>query len=212
MQRTQKNRLLSKPLSLALDDLKNKMNELCFLYNLTSAEWAAWVQAVGSIIAIIAAVGIAIHVAKVQHQNALDLHKTEKLTKRVEISKTLFVLSENSLKAMKYIANQLKDRESIHNAAEGLIPCGVGELSRIDTYLNNIPILSVPYSMVTLTMILGSTVRHFKEKVELALTLHRKMDADMFDEFFRTLGEMISSIEATCNDIDAGVKRLEKSE
>ncbi len=31
------------------------MNELCFLSGLTSAEWAAWVQAAGSIIAIFAA-------------------------------------------------------------------------------------------------------------------------------------------------------------
>jgi hypothetical protein len=31
------------------------MNELCFLTGLTSSEWAAWVQAIGSILAIVAA-------------------------------------------------------------------------------------------------------------------------------------------------------------
>jgi len=188
------------------------MIELCFLSNLTRGEWAAWVQAVGSVIAIVAAAWIAIHVAKLQHRNALYLHKTERRTERIEISKTLSVLSTNSSKAMKHISSQLKDRESVHNAAEGMILCDIGELSRIDTYLNNIPLHSVPHSMVTLTMILGSTVRQFKEKVEMALNLHRKMDAGMFEDFFRTLSEMITSIEATCNNIDAEVKRLETCE
>ncbi len=185
------------------------MNELCFLTNLTSAEWAAWVQAVGSVAAIVAAAWIAKHQANLQHQNALDLHKTEKRTEQLDITKTLSVLAANSSNAMKHIANQLKDRESVHKAAEGLVPCDVGELVRIDGYLSKIPLHTVPHSMVTLTMNLGSTVRQFKEKVEMALQLHRKMDAEMFDDFFHTIQEMNNSIEATCNDISAEVKRLE---
>ena len=188
------------------------MNELCFLSNLTSAEWAAWVQAVGSVLAIVAAAWIAKHQANLQHKNALDLHKTEKRTEQTDITKTIYVLAINSSKAMKHIAGQLTDRESVHNAAEGLIPCDVGELVRIDTYLSDIPLHTVPHSMVTLTMILGSTVRQFKEKVEMALKLHRKMDAKMFEDFFRTISEMNASIEATCNDINVEIKRLETSE
>lgn len=34
------------------------MNNLCFMTNLSSAEWAAWVQAVGSVIAIFVAIGV----------------------------------------------------------------------------------------------------------------------------------------------------------
>ena len=45
----------------------------------------------------------------------------------------------------------------------------------------------------------------------MALELHRKMDAKMFEDFFRTLNEMNASIEATCNDINAEIKRLEIS-
>jgi len=112
---------------------------------------------------------------------------------------------------MKHIAAQLNDRDSVHKAAEGLEPCDVGEMVRIDTYLGGIPLHEVPHSMVTLTMILSSTVRQFKEKVEMALELHRKMDAKMFEDFFRTLNEMNASIEATCNDINAEIKRLEIS-
>lgn len=168
-------------------------------------------QAVGSVVAIGAAAWIALHQAKLQHDNALELHKTEKRTDQLDITKTIHVLAVNSLKAMKHIAAQLNDRDSVHKAAEGLEPCDVGEMVRIDTYLGGIPLHEVPHSMVTLTMILSSTVRQFKEKVEMALELHRKMDAKMFEDFFRTLNEMNASIEATCNDINAEIKRLEIS-
>lgn len=188
------------------------MNELCFFSNLTSAEWAAWVQAVGSVVAIGAAAWIAIHQAKLQHNSALTLHKTEKRSEELDITKTIHVLAVNASKAMKHIAGQLNDRDSIHKAAEGLTPCDVGEMVRIDAYLGDIPLHTLPHSMVTLTMILGSSVRQFKEKVEMALELHRKMDADMFEDFFRTLDEMKASIEATCSDIKAEVNRLENAE
>ena len=38
------------------------------------------------------------------------------------------------------------------------------------------------------------------------------MDAVIFNDFFRTIGEMNTSIEATCKDIGAEVKRIETSE
>ena len=132
----------------------------------------------------------------------------EQRTARVDIAKTLSVLATNSSKAMRHIAGQLNDRESVHRAAEGLFHCDVGELRRIDTYLGGIPLHTVPHSLATLTMVLGSTVRQFKDKVEMTLRLYRQMDASMFDDFFRTVGEMNASIEATCRDIAAEVKRL----
>ena len=47
------------------------MQELCFMTNLTSEQWAAWVQAIGSIVAILAAV----YIAKSQFRDALKLQK-----------------------------------------------------------------------------------------------------------------------------------------
>lgn len=185
------------------------MKTPCFLLNLTSAEWAAWVQAIGSVAAIVAAAWIARHQARLQHRSALDLHMTEQRTMQVDMAKTLSVLAVNSSKEMKHIADQLNDRESVYRAAEGFIHCDLGELSRIDTYLAGIPIHSVPYSLVTMTMTLGSTVHQFKEKVATTLRLHRQMDASMFDDFFRSTGEMNASIEASCRDIAAAVKSLD---
>ncbi len=185
------------------------MQTLSFLSNLTSAEWAAWVQALGSIAAIFGAAWIAIHQAKVQHRNALELHKTEERSAKLDLGKTLSVLATNSAKAMNHIAGQLNDRESVYRAAEGLVHCDIGEIERINAYIEAVPLHTIPYPLVTPTMVLSSTVRQFKEKVGMALRLHRQMDGNMFEEFFRTLSEMNASIGATCKDIEAELKRLE---
>ena len=186
------------------------MQTLCFLSNLTGAEWASWVQAVGSVAAIIAAAWIAIHQAKLQHKHALALHITEQQTAKVDVAKTLFVLATNSSIATKHITGQLKDRESIHLVAEGLMHCDIGELKRIDGHLNAIPLHTIPYSLVTPTMALGATVRQFKEKTEMGIRHHRQMDAAMFDDFFRSISEMNTSLEETCKDIQSEIKNLEQ--
>ena len=185
------------------------MQTLCFLSNLTSAEWAAWVQALGSIAAIGGAAWIAIHQAKLQQRNALELHATEQRSAKLDTARTISVLATNSAMAMKHIAGQLKDRGAVHQAAEKLVHVDIGEIARIDTYVARIPLQTQPHSIVTLIMVLGATVRQFKEKVEMALRLHRQMDGAMFEDFFKTLGELNASIMATCRDIDAEVKRLE---
>ena len=76
------------------------MNTLCFSTSLTSAEWAAWVQAVGSILAILGAAGTAVWQARKQHNNALALHLAEQGHVRTELSKTLSVLAQNGVGAI----------------------------------------------------------------------------------------------------------------
>jgi hypothetical protein len=186
------------------------MNELCFLSNLTSSEWASWVQAIGSIVAIIAAAWIAVHQAKLQHKSALELHRTARLTARAEVARTLSALAENSAKAMVLVGGQLHDREAVRQAAEGLIRCDIGEVQRFDGYLSAIPLHELPDSLVTLTIILGFTVRQFREKTEMALRLHRQMDTAMFEDFFRTMTQLNESVRATCKDISEKVQAYGK--
>lgn len=185
------------------------MYNLCFLTNLTSSEWAAWIQAVGSVVAIGAAAWIATSQSRAQYKNDILLHQREQLTAQVDLAKTLFVLATNSSTVMQYTASQLNSRDSIHKAAEGFIPSNVGELQRINGYLNAIPLHSIPYSLVTPTMTLGSTVRQFYEKIEMTLRLYREMDASMYEDLFRVLSAMNQSIKLICKDIELEVERLD---
>ena len=106
------------------------------------------------------------------------------------------------------IEKQLSSRESISNVVDGLEPCAFDEILRIDKYLNDIPLYTIPSSLVTSTMILGSTVLQFKEKVEMTFRLYRTMDASKFDDFFKCLAQMNITIESVCNIIDAELRRL----
>lgn len=178
--------------------------------NLTSAEWAAWVQSVGSVVAIFVAALIAVLQIRSQHQNDLKLQRNEQLYAQLEIIKTIYVLASNSAKAMKDVQSQLKDRETVHQIAEGFARCDISELGRIDRYLAEIPLYTLPHSVVALTMMLGATLRQFKEEAELALQVHRKMDASAFEGFFRTLNEMHTSVELTCADIGKEVAQRQQ--
>ena len=185
------------------------MKEFYFFLNLTSSEWASWIQALGSVLAIIAAAWIAIYQSGKQHKSALALHNREKRDAQIDITKVLLALAENTSKVMINIEKQLSNRDSISNVVDGLEPCALDEILRIDKFLNDIPLYTIPSSLVNSTMILGSTVIQFKEKVEMTLRLYRKMDASMFDDFFECIAQMNITIESVCNIIAAELRQLD---
>jgi hypothetical protein len=185
------------------------MNTLCITAKLSSAELAAWVQAIGSILAIIAAFLVAILQSRFQHKNALALRKEEKRDARLEITRTLLTLARNCAKAVAFISAKLSNREAIHNIAVGIEYLDIGELQSINTYLLGIPLHSLPDILVSPVMIINSTIRQCLAKVEMALKFHREMDSAAFEDLFRVFGEMNESLKATCDDIEAEVKRIQ---
>lgn len=185
------------------------MNQLCFLSNLTSSEWAAWVQAVGSIAAIFGATGIAIWQARRQHKDSLKLLHTERRLARTELAQALLSLSTSCLRLLKYCAEQFPDRESVHKIADGNVHLDLNELRVVEGAVLAIPLHSLPYKLVSLTMMVSSTVRQFRENVEFALQSHRSMDAAEYEKFFVVLDEMQTSLKLTCNDIQTEVTRLQ---
>ncbi len=66
------------------------MQTLCFMSGLTSEQWAAWIQAVGSVVAIAASAGIAIWQSRrtVRHERQL---RDEDTARRMEAIKELLV-------------------------------------------------------------------------------------------------------------------------
>lgn len=185
------------------------MSTLCISSSLTSAEWAAWVQAVGSILAILGAAGIAVWQARKQHKSALALHAAEQRHMKTELAKTLAVLAQNCSKAMAHLTGQMPSREAIYEIVEGRVHFDLGELARLDATMAGIPLYSLPSSLVTPTMIMSATVRQFREKVEMVLRVQRTMDAAAFEDFFRVLAEMNASMKATCEDVSREVERVQ---
>ena len=187
------------------------MNTLCFASNLTSNEWAAWVQAVGSILAIVIAAVIAVWVAHRQHDNALVLHAAEQRYAKTELAKTLSVLAQNCTKAVALVAGQVHNKYAVSEIKECGDPCDLGELTRLDFAIAGIPLHHLPSSLVSPTMILGATVREFRENVEVVLGSYRGMDDSAFEDFNRGCRKTIDNLKATCDDIALEVKRMQET-
>lgn len=185
------------------------VNRLCLLSGLTSAEWAAWIQALGSIAAVIGAAWVAIWQSRRQHQSSLAVLREEHRLARTELTLALLTLSRNCARAVQHAAAQLQDREAIHLVAWNERHFDAGELGVIENAVLGIPLHQLPHTLVTPTMVLGSTLRQFRQKVASALGAHREMNAGDFADFFRGVAEMQASLQATCGDIEAEVARLE---
>ena len=183
------------------------MNQLCLLSNLTSSEWAAWVQAIGAIAAIVGAAWIAIWQSRRQHAISLSVIREEHRLARTSLVQSLLALSTACARGMEFASRQFPDRETTHRIAMKEIHFDLGELQSIDNALSSIPLHSLPHGLVPLTMMLASTVRQFVAKIEGALKYQRGMDAAAFQDFFMSLAQMQQSLAKTREDIAAEVQR-----
>ena len=186
------------------------MKQLCFLSNLTSSEWASWVQAIGSIAAIVGSVLIAVWQANRQHQASLDLLRAEKRLARVESAKALLSLSTGALRLLEHSARAFPNRESVHDTAEGRKYFDFGELRVVEGAIQAISLHTLPHELVRLTMIVSSSVRQFRENIEYAVQNHRQMDGDAFDALFEALAGLVKSLALTCKDMETEVQRAER--
>ena len=115
------------------------MFRLCFMSNLTSSEWAAWVQAIGSIIAILGAAGIAVWQARKQYKNALAIQAAEKRHEEIEKAKNILALARNCSKTINYITDELNSPQSIYMVAKRHKQIDLVELLRVDAAIRGIP-------------------------------------------------------------------------
>jgi hypothetical protein len=185
------------------------MNQLCFLTGLTSSEWAAWVQAIGSVAAIVGAVGVAVWQSRKQHQTSIAVLKAERSFARLEAARALQELSTGALRLLENSAKAFPDRQAVHDTAEGRRFFDFGELRVIERAVQAIPLHTLPHQLVRLTMIVGSCIRQFRENIEFAMPRHRQMDSKDFGTLFESLSSLTKSLSLTCKDIDTAVKKAE---
>jgi hypothetical protein len=174
---------------------------------MANTEWAAWVQAIGSIIAIFASVGIAAWQARTQYANESRLRHQEKTQQEIEHAKTLSEAAKSCLSAISYLNGRINSREAVTDIAERKKAFDIGSIEKLEAQITAIPIHEIPSTLVRLKFILEGTLRQYDWKVKMALGAYRKMDADNFRDFFDTLNEIYSSLGKTSNDI---VKLVEK--
>lgn len=88
------------------------MYELCFLSKLTSSEWAAWFQAIASVVAIVAGGVIATWQSRLQHRSAIQLHAAEQRYACLERARSLSVIAGACADLVAHLERKLNDGES----------------------------------------------------------------------------------------------------
>ena len=170
------------------------------LPDLTSNEWAAWVQAIGSI----AAIFVAIWIGKNQTKSVIQQSKDAKFAS----AEALCELSKAAFNLQKHFEKNLSCRDAVHEAGETGLVFDMAMLEGLEKSLSAIQFHQLPASLVRLALILSSSITQLRMKVEVALRLHRQMDAAAFDDFFNTLKKMTASLDLTIAEIEEEVKKL----
>lgn len=184
------------------------MNTLWLSTNLTSTEMAAWVQAVGSILAILGAFWVAAWQAKKQFKNAMTLQRGERESAKFQTAKTLELLAKNCVKAMEYLSSQISSQDQVYKIGAGRTHFDIGEIVRLDDAIASIPLHDLPAELLQQTLILGATIRQYREKVEQVLRIRLDMDSSDFEGFFVDLADLRDSLSKTCDEISADVDRF----
>ena len=184
------------------------MEKLCFLSSMSSSEWASWVQAFGSIAAILGAAGIAIWQSREQHKNSLLLIHTENKLSQIERAKTILSLSKNCSNLVAHYSTKFSDRDVMCKISERRIYFDLNELKIIENAVVSISLESLPHQLVSLTLMVSSTVRQCRENIEEVLRCYREIDATQFNDFHNVLLQMQSSIKLTCADLEKEIEKM----
>ena len=134
------------------------------------SDWAAWVQAVGSILAI-AATGWAVqHAHRLQERRDRQQHKSA----RVDRLEVLFKLVDSTVNSVNYIQNQLCDKPRLKTALLGKPNLDMGVLRTLGELLIPIPLHELDDPEVAFEILL--ITMNCKQLRELALSSIQSID------------------------------------
>ncbi len=170
---------------------------------MTNAEWAAWVQAVGAILAL----GGMLWQSHKQHRSALEMFKLQQSATRRDQAESVAVLAEAAHKIVCVTNMTYRDRNDFHGPVHSDNLFIFGELLRVESAATMIPLHAMPSEVVRVTLTLASTCNRYRRLVETAQAENRAMDADRFDQLFRTMGEIEVSLSETVNDAKAAARQ-----
>ena len=159
-------------------------NLLCLSTGLSSTELASWVQAIGSIVAIIAAVGVVIWQTSRQYTNGLELEQERTDSATRDTGRTLLELSQRAHEMATFLSVQLKTRELIYKAANGTIYVEMNQLIYLERVVTEIPVHTLPQKYVIYVITMALLLTQMRTKIEQVLRVHNTMKASDFTDYF----------------------------
>jgi hypothetical protein len=181
---------------------------LLFPVDLTKSECASWVQAIGTILAIAVAVGVAFYQANRQQAITRQAMLDQANAANLSVAETLAELAKASLYLQKHFEKNLNTREAVMEAGTYGMKSDMSMLQGLEQFLYAVELHRLPQPLVKLGLILASSITQLRVKVEQVLRINRQMRAEEFDDLFQSLHQMTISLEKTVTEFEREVGKM----
>ena len=181
-----------------------------FFSQLENGDKAGWLQAIGTILAILASGWIAAWQAKSQYKNSLKLQDIQDQNKEIVLTKSVVEIFKNSAARVRYVFDNLSTRQDVYDVAIKKKYYDFEGLNDVIESLKQIPLKDLPSPvLVTAVMRLISGIRQLDIQVDKAIAEHSKMDSSDYNEFFQTLLQIKDSTAMTYEETKEYLNSLE---
>ncbi len=153
------------------------------LSEVKASDWAAWVQAIGSILAIVGAFAVATYQGRAQRKG----EEARRAEDRLHVAENLRSLAAAAITTSGYVVGLLDTREKVHEAASGHFSNVSIELDALAVQLAAVPLHAMPAELVRSTRMLAGAIRQMRHRIANTLAKHAQMDATDFEEFFASI-------------------------
>lgn len=158
---------------------------------------ASWMQAVFSVVAIWAAIGI----SKKQFSDALLLQAQQRKAQRIEMAEVIESLSKIALNVVAYAATFLRNPQAIRDIAEFRRHFDLPALRDVERKIDGVSISQVNGALIAYVFMLSGTVRQVRELAEKTFAHQHEMNDAQFQELWQSITGLQLSLDKTCKDI-----------
>ncbi len=169
----------------------------------SAGDWAAWVQAIGSIAAIFGSAWV----ARYQMAKQQEFARAEARGRQIKILTLLLGHSANLVWAFDTMIKAIPDRGSI-------VPIGKSglfdftDLAKVEAQLDAVPAIELPFEIASAPMVIASNARRFRQLM-LAIFEHaRTINADEFSRSLAVLESRKADVIAAAARVHDALEQL----
>jgi heme exporter protein D len=174
-----------------------------FVSDLSVSECAAWVQAWGSVVAVLVAVAVAAYQSNSQHKSALKLFARQQAQQRRDQIEALTNIAYEACKLVETIRGALGTLTAALQIARKEVYFDLGAIHYLDESVQRISLIGLAPDMVRPVRRLTDVVRQFRWNIDLVFTDYKNMNADEFSSFASVFSEISKSLQALCAEFSA---------
>ncbi len=182
------------------------VEQTCFFFpwGLTPSECASWVQAWGSILAIVGSVALAVW----QTRRQLRVTHRQRQAERMQVAEALLALARSSRGLQIHLGEQLDSREAVQLAEQGNLPTAMTELHALERALAHIPLQALEPVLLGPASMLASSMHQYRLRIDSLLQNHRKMDAADLETQFEMLNTLAFTLQEALSDLERHLGQL----